>query len=272
MKSVTESIYERGKRGTKYLRVRIPESVRPAYPTHCTHVTLSLGTTDLKAAKILARSHRARLDAEFERVRQQIADRQADLYARQLGASDVSNGRAGDDAVAVFHAIANQAPMGRASTVGGDRGSWSSEFQSRLDEHIKRLGVDQVLSCLEAYSALRPTSEPGNQMVLSVLPSVVIGQLPDAQLKVQGPAEARNGPQEPRKPALEASRHIAANQGRSAVGRPELAGLSDHFSTCAGGLLGQPDHAPACPVRREETRKAIEELVALRKRLGASLH
>lgn len=68
MKSVTESIYERGKHGTKYLRVRIPKSVRPVNPTHCTHVTLSLGTTDLKAAKILARSHRARLDAEFERV------------------------------------------------------------------------------------------------------------------------------------------------------------------------------------------------------------
>ncbi|MGE0098493.1 MAG: DUF6538 domain-containing protein [Hydrogenophaga sp.] len=203
MKSITESIYERGKHGTKYLRVRIPKSVRPAYPTHCTHVTLSLGTTDLKAAKILARSHRAKLDTEFERVRQQIADRQADLYARQLGASEVSNERAGGDAVAVFHAIANQAPTGGASTLGGDRGSWSGEFLSRLDEHIKRLGVDQVLSCLEAYSALRPTSELGNQMVPSVVPSVVIGQLPGAQLKAQGPAEARNGPQEPRKPAGE---------------------------------------------------------------------
>lgn len=45
MKSITESIYERGKHGTKYLRVRIPKAVRAAYPTHCTHVTLSLGTT-----------------------------------------------------------------------------------------------------------------------------------------------------------------------------------------------------------------------------------
>jgi hypothetical protein len=133
MKSITESIYERGKHGTKYLRVRIPKSVRPAYPQRCTHITLSLGTTDLKEAKVLARSHRARLDAEFERVRQRLVDRQSALYTRQSNAAEVTAGRLDGDSSLHFQVVTNQAPAGGASSVGIDLGSRSVETQADIE-------------------------------------------------------------------------------------------------------------------------------------------
>lgn len=201
MKSITESIYERGKHGTKYLRVRIPKSVRPAYPLRRTHITLSLGTTDLKEAKVLARSHRARLDAEFERVRQRLVDRQSALYTRQSIESKATVGKLEGDSFSHVQAMTNQAPAGGASSVGIDLGSRSVEAQSKLDAYVKELGVDRVLSCLESYSAFQRTSKAGSQEGPQAVPTAALSLPTDPDLQPQGPAEASSGPLKPRKPA-----------------------------------------------------------------------
>lgn len=199
MKSITESIYERGKHGTKYLRVRIPKSVRPAYPQRCTHITLSLGTTDLKEAKVLARSHRARLDAEFERVPQCLVDRQSALYTRQSIESKATVRRLEGDSFSHIQAMTNQALAGGASSVGLDLGSRSVETQSKLDAYVKELGVDRVLSCLESYSAFQRTSKAGSQEGPQALPVAALSLPAGLDPQAQVPAEASNGPLEPRK-------------------------------------------------------------------------
>lgn len=72
MKAIAECIYTRGKQGTKYVRRRIPTALRAAYPQNQTHIVRSLGTSDLREAKSLARAELAKIDAEFDLKRQQL--------------------------------------------------------------------------------------------------------------------------------------------------------------------------------------------------------
>lgn len=81
MKAVCESIYERGSHAIKYLRRRIPADVRLAYPNGRTHITRSLGTSDLREAKALARAESARIDEEFQRARQALEAQRMRLNA-----------------------------------------------------------------------------------------------------------------------------------------------------------------------------------------------
>ena len=67
MKAVAEHIYQRGKRGILYIRRRIPDAIRTAYPQKTTHITLSLGTSDLREGKVRARAELQRIDEEFEK-------------------------------------------------------------------------------------------------------------------------------------------------------------------------------------------------------------
>lgn len=66
MKSIAEHIYQRGKHGNLYVRRRIPDALRSAYPFKQTHITLSLGTSDLREGKMRARAALQRIDVEFE--------------------------------------------------------------------------------------------------------------------------------------------------------------------------------------------------------------
>lgn len=84
MKAISELIYERGKRGTKYLRMRIPADVRSAFPAGKTHVTRSLATSDLQQAKQRARIVLAALERDFCRVRKQQALRAQHLTSENL--------------------------------------------------------------------------------------------------------------------------------------------------------------------------------------------
>ncbi len=63
MRAVCEAIYERGKRGIKYLRGRVPSDLCAVYG--CTHIARSLGTSDLREAKSPAHTEQARLEEEF---------------------------------------------------------------------------------------------------------------------------------------------------------------------------------------------------------------
>lgn len=84
MKAISELIYERGKRATKYLRLRIPADVRSAFPAGKTHITRSLATSDLHQAKQRARMVLATLEKDFSRIRQQQAQRAQRLTSGDL--------------------------------------------------------------------------------------------------------------------------------------------------------------------------------------------
>ncbi|UCU97781.1 DUF6538 domain-containing protein [Acidovorax radicis] len=108
MKAVAEHIYQRGKRGILYIRRRIPDAIRMTYPLKTTHITLSLGTSDLREGKVRARAELQRIDAEFEEKQQKcgmgcaswapksissLTDEQLQL----VGQSWLSNVLAGDE-------------------------------------------------------------------------------------------------------------------------------------------------------------------------------
>jgi len=84
MKAISELIYERGKRATKYLRLRIPADVRSAFPAGKTHITRSLATSDLHQAKQRARMVLATLEKDFSRIRKQQAQRAQRLTSEDL--------------------------------------------------------------------------------------------------------------------------------------------------------------------------------------------
>lgn len=69
MKAIDEYLFVRGDSLVKYMRCRIPADVRSAYPSSQSHITQSLGTSDLREAKSRIRAHMARLEEEFEQVR-----------------------------------------------------------------------------------------------------------------------------------------------------------------------------------------------------------
>lgn len=77
MRAVCESIYERGKRGIKYLRRRVPSDLCVVYGR--TQITRSLGTSDLREAKSLAHAEQARLEEEFQRARGELEGRRERL-------------------------------------------------------------------------------------------------------------------------------------------------------------------------------------------------
>jgi integrase len=65
MKTISENLYQRGKHGTFYCRLRVPAALSGAYPLKKTHISRSLGTTDLRQAKKLFKVEVIRIDAEF---------------------------------------------------------------------------------------------------------------------------------------------------------------------------------------------------------------
>ncbi len=108
MKKVAEHIYQRGQRGILYIRRRIPRAIRTAYPQEKTHITLSLGTSDLREGKVRARAELQLIDAEFEKKQHECDLGRAswapksissltDEQLRLIGQSWMSNVLVGDE-------------------------------------------------------------------------------------------------------------------------------------------------------------------------------
>jgi integrase len=155
MNAVDEFIYERGKRCTKYLRRRIPADLRDAYPSQRTHITLSLGTSDLREAKVRARAKLMRMDAEFDKARQRLGSRQTDLAARQIRIADEAevSGNAKDWAQPTLRAGDNQAPSGKlnevASTLPVSEAAMRA-IEAQQVELSKLIGPEPVRTVLAA--------------------------------------------------------------------------------------------------------------------------
>jgi integrase len=84
MKAISENLSERGKRGMKYCRRRIPTALLEAYPRQKTHITVSLGTSDLGQAKGLLKAENIRIDAEFARVAADLKKKRSDRSVKRL--------------------------------------------------------------------------------------------------------------------------------------------------------------------------------------------
>ena len=56
MKQVAEHLYQRGKQKILWVRRRIPNALCLSYPPKTTHLAFSLGTSDLREGKVLARA------------------------------------------------------------------------------------------------------------------------------------------------------------------------------------------------------------------------
>lgn len=88
MKVVFENVYARGKHGNLYVRRRIPASILAAYPVRQQHVVRSLGTSDRRLGKELARAENTRIDAEFRQKRQELDLTRASLAAKRIAKLD----------------------------------------------------------------------------------------------------------------------------------------------------------------------------------------
>lgn len=83
MKAIAENLYERGKHGIKYVRRRIPAALQLAYPKK-THITRSLGTSDLREAKARAHAELTKIDIEFAQARERLELSRASLAAKRI--------------------------------------------------------------------------------------------------------------------------------------------------------------------------------------------
>ena len=88
LKVISENVYTRGKLGTLYVRRRIPAAIRAAYPPHQEHIVRSLGTTDRRSAKEMARAENARIDEEFRAKRQELDLTHASLAPKSIAKLD----------------------------------------------------------------------------------------------------------------------------------------------------------------------------------------
>jgi integrase len=68
----------------KYCRRRIPTALLDAYPRQKTHITVSLGTSDLGQAKELLKAQVVRIDAEFARVAEELKKKRSDKARKRL--------------------------------------------------------------------------------------------------------------------------------------------------------------------------------------------
>ena len=84
MRVLTENIYLRGAKRIAYVRRRIPTAIRAAYPTNVTHIARSLGTSDVKQAKVLGRKELSLIDEEFGQKREQLDLGQASVSSKRV--------------------------------------------------------------------------------------------------------------------------------------------------------------------------------------------
>lgn len=84
MKTLSENFYERGKSEVKYCRRRIPQALLPAYGPKQTHITVSLGTSDLRIGKERLYAEMVRIDAEFARLTAELKKRDEARVRKRL--------------------------------------------------------------------------------------------------------------------------------------------------------------------------------------------
>lgn len=169
MKAVCESIYERGSHAIKYLRRRIPADVRMAYPKGRTHITRSLGTSDLREAKALARAESARIDEEFQRARQALGAQRMRLNAVRASAS-VHVHRAG--AAAGHDSVQDEGTSFQALQLMAESGEVLAGMV-RLLQSGDAAGALAALTVLLTAEDCRQTAPQAARQALALMPSQV---------------------------------------------------------------------------------------------------
>jgi len=84
MKKIAPNLFSRGKVGTIYLRRRIPQALKQAYPANQTHKVVCLHTCDLRVAKPLQHQAEVRIEAEFSQRLAELKEKQAARVSKRL--------------------------------------------------------------------------------------------------------------------------------------------------------------------------------------------
>jgi hypothetical protein len=84
MKTIAPHLFVRGKVGSIYLRRRIPQALKSAYPAKQTHKIVCLHTCDIRIAKKRQMQEEVLIDAEFSRRLEDLKKKQADRVVIRL--------------------------------------------------------------------------------------------------------------------------------------------------------------------------------------------
>jgi integrase len=84
MKTIAPNLYVRGKRGSIYVRRRIPTALKMAYPAKQTHKIVCLHTCDIGVAKSRQHVEEVRIDTEFSQRLEELKKKQAERVIKRL--------------------------------------------------------------------------------------------------------------------------------------------------------------------------------------------
>lgn len=136
MKAVEQHLFQRGKRGTYYLRRRIPADVLDAYSRRRREVVLSLGTSDRSRAIALLRRKLVELEDEFEARRVALRTRLKNRPPRKV--RSLSPAQVDDLAALWLHCVLDTDESSRSG--GLDEASFT-ELGQRIERQRAELGV-----------------------------------------------------------------------------------------------------------------------------------
>ncbi|MCX8114917.1 MAG: hypothetical protein N3D71_07565 [Burkholderiaceae bacterium] len=136
MKAVEQHLFQRGKRGTYYLRRRIPADVLDAYSRRRREVVLSLGTSDRSRAIALLRRKLVELEDEFEARRAALRTRLKNRPPRKV--RSLSPAQVDDLAALWLHCVLDTDESSRSG--GLDEASFT-ELGQRIERQRAELGV-----------------------------------------------------------------------------------------------------------------------------------
>jgi integrase len=149
VKAIGEYLYERGNSHVKYVRCRIPAEVRTAYPSSQTHIVLSLGTSDLREAKVRVRSELARIHEEFEQARLVLRYGSKDIgfkFIRRCGRFEV-DGLVKSWARQILRE-APDCPQGEEYSNFSGLAQARALLQAELEQLFKRMVTSSGMSCV----------------------------------------------------------------------------------------------------------------------------
>lgn len=159
MESVQEYLSRRGKRGTYYLRRRIPSDVRDAYPAHKAEVSRSLRTSDISVAKQRLYAEMASIDAQFEERRERLKRRWTSTSQTHQQVKMLSEQQMRDLADSYVHFTLESDEAQRTQGLDDDEfeelGSRLAQQRQELGQLLARGKSEAVLPALRSFMFLR---------------------------------------------------------------------------------------------------------------------
>jgi integrase len=138
MESVSHTLFRRGKRGTYYLRRRIPTQLRDAYPPGRQEIICSLRTSDHALALERLHAQMAKVDQEFNRRRGQLERRWTSSAQSAQHVTYLSDQQVKDLADRYVHCVLESDDQARR---GGLDEQEFEELGSQIEQQHKELAA-----------------------------------------------------------------------------------------------------------------------------------